>query len=158
MNVNVYSHPQFHRGMDEEGLLAILRVKTGSEMDPEEEAENERKRKLSVRDRSESTSKAVKMPHRNSTGSSKTNDGDDVSMESVISFAQTVHNMLEDCKDSSIMRWAVGGKAIILDPDHPGLGAILEKYFHREFLSCISLRSHVSNVDSDNFLSRILLA
>lgn len=134
MNVNVYSHPQFYRGMNEDELLAILRVKTGSEIDPEEEAENERKRKLSLRDRDESSSKAAKMPRRNSTGSSKNNDGDDVSMESVISFAQTVHNMLEECKDSSIMRWAVGGKAFILDPDHPGLGAVLEKYFHREFL------------------------
>jgi hypothetical protein len=129
MEGNTYSHPLFHRGMDEEDMLAIPR-KSRVELEAEE-AENGKKRKGSSRD---DTSRAGKIARRNSNASSKTNDFDDLSMDSVPNFAQTIHNMLEEHKDSGIMKWAAGGKAFIVDPDHPDLGDVLEKYFDRELL------------------------
>lgn len=124
---HAYFHPQFHRGIDEEDMLAIPRK---SRIEIEEETQNGKKRKGSMRD---DNSRPGKVARTNTNASSKTNDGgDDMSAESLVSFAQTIHNMLEENKDPSIMNWTAGGKAFIVDPDHPDLGDVLEKYFHRE--------------------------
>ncbi|KAG7344215.1 HSF-type DNA-binding protein [Nitzschia inconspicua] len=131
MEGNTYSHPYFHRGLEEEDLLAIPR-KSRAVLEAEE-AENGSKRKGSSRD---DKSRPTKMPRRHSVGSSKTKDYDEVSTESVTTFAQTIHDMLEENKDPTIMAWTTSGKAFTIDQDHPNLGDVLEKYFHhRNFWS-----------------------
>jgi hypothetical protein len=128
MEGHTCSHPQFHRGMDEEDMIVIPR-KTRIELEANE-VQFGNKRKGSLRDDS---SRAEKVVWKSSPGSSKTND--DMSTESLTNFPQTIHNMLEENKDPAIMNWTAGGKAFTVDPDHPDLGDVLEKYFQREFVS-----------------------
>jgi hypothetical protein len=132
MDVHTYFHPQFHRRMDEEDMILIQR-KSRIGIDASE-GQSGKKRKRSLRNDS---GRSEKVARRSSTGSSKTFD--DQSTESLTNFPQTIHNMLEEIEDPAIMKWTAEGKAFTIDPDHPDLGDVLEKYFQREFLLCLQL-------------------
>ena len=116
MDGTTYQHPRFYRGMSADELFAIRPRHTEQKLGF-----------LSEQQQSSQPKKALK----SSDGSINDND-DNLSVESLPNFAQSVHNMVEECKDSSIMHWSAGGKAFVIDPHHPELENLLLKYFHRE--------------------------
>ena len=71
---------------------------------------------------------------RNSNGSFKsTHSGDDNwSIDTVPKFAEVIHTMLEEYKDSEFLRWNDAGDAFTVDPHHPQLLPALQKYFDRK--------------------------
>jgi hypothetical protein len=43
-----------------------------------------------------------------------------------------IHKMVEENNDSEFLRWNDAGDAFTVDPHHPGLPPVLQKYFDRK--------------------------
>ena len=99
-----YRHPRFYRGMSADELFMIRPRK------PEE---------IAAKVYGSPPAAAPQQPKKARRSSIGSVNDDNLSVESLPNFAQSVHTMVEECKDPTIMYWSAGGKAFVIDPHHP---------------------------------------